>query len=197
MHHWTDVDLIGGHAALDFLNTVPDVGKSRQETRLATWQDYLNWLTAAKVERVDTANGIRVNRPATLAEIHDLRETGYSVFHDLAARKSPEKDTLTKLQDYIKDTVQHAQLNAVANELRWTVPKKDRKPHVHRLVLLIDDLLRSGDLHRLRECSRCTWLFLDTGRGLGRKWCDMRTCGNRAKSEGFRSKRSKGSPRLK
>ena len=197
MREWTQADLIGGHAALDFINTVSDVGKSRHETRLVTWKDYLGWLAAVKVEQFETVNAIKINQSATLAEIHDLRETGYSVFHDLAAGNSPKKDTLAKLQDCIKEAFQHAELNAVTGELRWTLQKKDRNLNIHRLVFLIDDFLRSGELHRLRECGRCTWLFLDTGRGFGRKWCEMRKCGNRAKSEGFRSKRSTRLLRLK
>jgi hypothetical protein len=108
MREWTQTDLIGGHAALDFINTVSDVGKSRDETRLATWKDYLGWLAAAKVEQFEMLNAIKINQSATLAEIHDLRETGYSVFHDLAAGNSPKKDMLAKLQDYIKDAFQHA-----------------------------------------------------------------------------------------
>ncbi|MGH6819514.1 MAG: CGNR zinc finger domain-containing protein [Methylocella sp.] len=40
----------------------------------------------------------------------------------------------------------------------------------------------------MRECGRCTGLFLHHGRGLGRRWCRMNTCGNRAKIERFRSK---------
>ncbi|HIA2401636.1 CGNR zinc finger domain-containing protein, partial [Burkholderia cepacia] len=29
---------------------------------------------------------------------------------------------------------------------------------------------------------------VDRGRGVGRRWCDMRTCGNRAKVEAFRER---------
>ncbi|TIU06903.1 MAG: CGNR zinc finger domain-containing protein, partial [Mesorhizobium sp.] len=31
------------------------------------------------------------------------------------------------------------------------------------------------------SCPRCGWLFLDTSRGGKRRWCSMRTCGNREK----------------
>ncbi|RUT86510.1 MULTISPECIES: CGNR zinc finger domain-containing protein [unclassified Mesorhizobium] len=34
---------------------------------------------------------------------------------------------------------------------------------------------------RLHSCPRCGWLFLDTSRGGKRRWCSMRTCGNREK----------------
>ena len=46
------------------------------------------------------------------------------------------------------------------------------------------DLLTTPLLERVRECpgdETCGWLFLDTSRSGTRRWCDMRTCGNRAK----------------
>lgn len=188
MHEWTHADLIGGHAALDFLNTVSDVGKSRQQTRLETWNDYLGWTAAAKVEQFESVSALKTGHSATLAKIHELREVSYSIFHALAAGNTPNDNVLDKLQTFIRDAYRYAELTVVGGELRWKFRKKDRALHLHRLVLLIDDFLRSADLRRLRECGRCTWLFLDTGRGHGRKWCDMRKCGNRAKSESFRSK---------
>jgi predicted RNA-binding Zn ribbon-like protein len=40
-----------------------------------------------------------------------------------------------------------------------------------------------GDTARLRICEnpQCHWVFKDTSRTGKRKWCSMRSCGNRAK----------------
>lgn len=192
MQSWLEQDLIGGHPALDFLNTVSDVGKTRRETRLATWDDYLAWLNAAKIAPVEgLADVSEENRPAVLSEIHDLRETAYSVLHVLASGAVADRDALAKLQDVIKRALHHATLYPTDVGLRWTVLRDDPKAHVHRLALLIEDFLRAEEVCRLRECGRCTWLFIDKGRGRGRRWCDMGTCGNRAKVESFRAKRSR------
>ena len=45
-------------------------------------------------------------------------------------------------------------------------------------------LLTSDDLGRIRECDAddCNWLFLDRSRGGNRRWCSMKSCGNRAKA---------------
>jgi len=45
-------------------------------------------------------------------------------------------------------------------------------------------LLSSPDLGRLRECAaeRCGRLYLDHTKNRSRRWCDMATCGNRAKA---------------
>jgi predicted RNA-binding Zn ribbon-like protein len=56
------------------------------------------------------------------------------------------------------------------------------------------DLLTSHRIEFLRECAleTCGWLFLDTSRNRTRRWCDMRTCGNRAKVRRFYARARKG-----
>ena len=46
------------------------------------------------------------------------------------------------------------------------------------------ELLTSQDLTFVRECASydCGWLFMDATKNRSRRWCDMRVCGNRAKS---------------
>jgi predicted RNA-binding Zn ribbon-like protein len=45
------------------------------------------------------------------------------------------------------------------------------------------DLLTSQDLWSVKICASdsCNWLFLDTSKNQSRRWCDMKSCGNRAK----------------
>ena len=50
------------------------------------------------------------------------------------------------------------------------------------------ELLTEGPLARVREYpgdDNCGWLFLDTSRNGSRRWCDMSTCGNRAKARRY------------
>ena len=46
------------------------------------------------------------------------------------------------------------------------------------------DLLLSDELAHLRMCAsdECAWLFLDRTKNQRRRWCDMKTCGNRVKA---------------
>jgi predicted RNA-binding Zn ribbon-like protein len=50
--------------------------------------------------------------------------------------------------------------------------------------------LTQGDVARLRICANesCQWAFYDTSRTGRRKWCDMSTCGNRAKAARHRER---------
>ena len=43
-------------------------------------------------------------------------------------------------------------------------------------------LLLSNQPERVKQCRECGWLFYDTTRNLSRRWCDMQTCGNKAKA---------------
>jgi predicted RNA-binding Zn ribbon-like protein len=46
------------------------------------------------------------------------------------------------------------------------------------------DLMTSDKRNSVRQCGAddCAWLFLDESRNHSRRWCDMKTCGNRQKA---------------
>ncbi len=50
----------------------------------------------------------------------------------------------------------------------------------------------AGDAARLRRCANpgCRWLFLDRSKNHSRVWCEMATCGSRAKMSRYRSRRA-------
>jgi predicted RNA-binding Zn ribbon-like protein len=52
------------------------------------------------------------------------------------------------------------------------------------------DALVTGELARVRRCvgARCTRVFLDVTKNGRRRWCDMATCGNRAKAARHRER---------
>ena len=48
----------------------------------------------------------------------------------------------------------------------------------------------SGNPERLRVCANdlCRWVFYDESRAGQRRWCDMASCGNRAKAARHRAR---------
>jgi predicted RNA-binding Zn ribbon-like protein len=61
------------------------------------------------------------------------------------------------------------------------------------MVPIVDsaaDTLVTGALARVRRCAdaRCPRVFLDTTKNGRRRWCDMATCGNRAKAQRHRDR---------
>jgi len=53
------------------------------------------------------------------------------------------------------------------------------------------ELLISGDLGVIREfrSETCPWLFLEESKNHSRRWCDMKTCGNRVKARRYYRRR--------
>ena len=86
-----------------------------------------------------------------------------------------------------------APLRVLRRELgrAYGVPRLDTRPYQlswadsARAVIVRSavELLISEDRSRLRVCAAedCDWLFVDASRNRSRRWCDMGTCGNRAK----------------
>jgi predicted RNA-binding Zn ribbon-like protein len=65
-----------------------------------------------------------------------------------------------------------------------------------RLAEAIARELTQGRPERLRVCENpeCRWIFVDTSHSGRRKWCDMRTCGNRVKVARHRQRRREEQP---
>jgi predicted RNA-binding Zn ribbon-like protein len=45
------------------------------------------------------------------------------------------------------------------------------------------ELLLADKLNRIKECTNCGWLFLDTTKNGTRRWCSMNTCGSIVKAK--------------
>ena len=191
MAHWNRAAFVGGHPALDFLNTVDDHGKTRTRSCIADWESFVGWSRASGLFSESELRALarmrgREECRAKLAEIHNLREIAHAVLRAIAARTAPPKMALKTLEDLIKSALARAALTTRSNGFEWSARTDDPDWMIDALGLAVENLLRTADLERLCECGRCTWLFIDRGRGAGRRWCDMRTCGNRAKAEAFR-----------
>jgi predicted RNA-binding Zn ribbon-like protein len=171
-----------GHPFLAFVNTVTDDGKRRERDSFENGAELLAELKAAGLEEAREAPG-----PGQLRTLRHLREAGYSVLSAIAAGRRPPHEDRLALEAAIKSAMSDATLVFGGARSRWRCGPLGGLHDA--LALAAEDLLQSADLSRLRECRRCTHLFLDHGRGTGRRWCSMARCGNRAKAQSFRERR--------
>lgn len=171
-----------GHSALAFLNTVTDDGKTRAVNSFADGEGLLAQLVAAGA----APRGLPVPGGRQVAAALALREAGYAVLSAMAAGRKPGREEALTLEAAIKGALQDASF--AFGPRGMTVVPGPLGGLLDHLALALHDLLRRDDLDRLRECRRCTHLFLDHGRGRGRRWCAMARCGNRAKAEAFRAR---------
>ncbi len=185
--------LVGGHPALDFVNTVSDSGKTRERSRISDWDHFQSWAHASDIfpkgqlKQLNAVSGLS-NSTSLLEEFHHLREMTYSILSSIASGGTPSTEQQVFIENHIKMAINYAELGYREDRYEWTIAVDHSDWLIGTLALSIENLIRSQEFRKLRECGRCTWLFLDKGRGKGRKWCDMRKCGNRSKSESFRDR---------
>ncbi|KAA5607285.1 hypothetical protein F1188_00500 [Roseospira marina] len=203
MHAWQQHVPQSGHIVLDFLNTIDDELKTRERNALPTWAVTLDWAERAdlltQAERTHLSDVPDGSDPKAVAAEHaallDFRERLWTLLSGVAAEGAPTGEDRAWLADTVRWGVNHAELLWPASgddsAIQWLVPV-DRAGLATlraRLCVALGALLTRPDFRRLRECGRCTALYLNHGRGAGRRWCRMETCGNRAKIERFRGKR--------
>lgn len=195
MHTWMELGPFGGHLILDFVNTVDDDGKTRFLNAIPDWGLVLEWSRKAALLNSTEVNRLseRVNDQGTDREFDKLLEFREVVWRELscfAGNGPTNTKNLAELSEAIRWVLDHSVLEPHDRTFRWvsSIDKLGLKLIRARLALALFDLMSASEVHRLKECGRCTGLFLDQGRGRGRAWCRMKTCGNRAKVERFRSK---------
>lgn len=78
------------------------------------------------------------------------------------------------------------------------VPTQSGDVAAEVVAVLVQALLRASarpGWSRVKACpgTGCGWVFLDGSRNSSRRWCDMTSCGSRAKTATFRARR-RGTP---
>jgi predicted RNA-binding Zn ribbon-like protein len=103
------------------------------------------------------------------------------------ARNEPPCDSdIEELNRTLATTLPRLQLchGGACCSWRWVSEETTIERLLWPVVRSAADLLTGAEVKKVRECASdtCPWLFIDTSRNQRRKWCDMRTCGNRAKA---------------
>ena len=183
--------LFGGHAALDFTNTVDSRGPRWGPDVLQCHDDLLDW--SVRIGLVSTAEAqAGRSRPAAeseaaLVRAKALREAIYRIF---ATRPADQAD-LGLLQREVLWAQAAREIVAEPEGYRWRWQQNDPDTVIRRLALSAAELLMSHRLSRVRSCAgeNCGWLFLDTSRSGHRVWCSEETCGTRNRVRRWRARR--------
>jgi len=212
------VPLVGGHPALDLVNTVapremlPD--GSRPADFLTSPAALLTW--AGRAGFADLAeSGLIVQAwrrnpgagAAALDAVRDLRDSLYITLLDAAALVPQHPDIAAAARQRLHDRwVAAAGRSALRSGHDATrpgpaVPAPPRleigtAPELQiqdRAAAAAMELLLTADYERLRRCppqeGGCGWLVLDQSRNGSRRWCQMADCGSAAKSRRLTERR--------
>jgi predicted RNA-binding Zn ribbon-like protein len=194
--HWVDVDgypmpqRVGGHPALDLCNTWAGWGEPWDSKRewipdydtVAVWTAYVGLVDRDQVGRLR----VRARKETTRAgrvvrDLHALRRALYRVLtedddrgFEVVSRMAQRGVVASRLVEGADGLAGRDLLGSVGLELPLLSAAR-----------AAEDLLTGEERRLVGRCpgDDCGWLFLDR-RGR-RKWCDMASCGNRAKVRAY------------
>jgi predicted RNA-binding Zn ribbon-like protein len=187
-------DYSSGSLCMDLANTWGNRSEPSSD-RLKSFGDLLEWAHGAGVvshrerRELETLAHKEVSRSfGVFRTAHEFRDTVFRVCSATAAdEKVPERE-VSALNAAVQ-TVPRQRLCRGGDccEWEWPAEKPDLRQILWPVIQSAADLVTSTDISRVRECGApdCNWLFLDRSRGGRRRWCDMSTCGNRAKARRY------------
>ena len=196
--HIRRMPLVGGDLALDYINTRGGQPRaSADDEALHDYNDLVAW--ARHVGMLTEAEARRLRRRArrnpddaqhTYQRAVRVRSYLYELFRAVAMghhrpggtsppyaatrpRRSPEPSW---------PAATAASPGAGPTTRSWAPPR----PIVHAAVAL----LTAGQLHRVKRCDGCQWLFIDKSKNRSRRWCRMEDCGTDQKIRRYVARRA-------
>jgi predicted RNA-binding Zn ribbon-like protein len=197
-HRFATRDIIGGDAALDFINTVTGRDQLPRDwldsyTRLLEWaalvrllpENILRALTRrAKTEPKAAA--------AALTRAKVFRETLFALLKGIVSGSAPPKTVLALLREHWISGINAHELRfddgRVVAELRNDAADFDLITSMIAYRMVENVLPLPKDRLRICHGPNCSWLFIDSSKAGRRRWCDMAVCGNAAKSRRFQKR---------
>ncbi len=189
-------DLTGGLLCLDFANTVDDRTDTHPQELLVSFEDLLSWskqahvLTEQEVQQL-TGNAKKHHSEAdrVLKRAVEVREAIFRTFKAIAEDQSPEDGDLITLSGMVAEAQKHARIVPGTEGFRWdwVGTGNELDCMLWPVVRSASDFLTSDELDTVRVCASdtCNWLFIDTSKNHSRRWCNMKSCGNREKARRF------------
>ena len=191
-HSFRPRDFVGGDVVVDLVNTVNARDGDPEDwldgyPRLLEWAELTGSFDPGALRRLERqASRDPVGAARALRSIKELREALHGILGAIGEEETPPEDDGRRLERSWKGAIAHGRIDLSGGEARIRVDVKT--PGLayleHELAIHAIELLQSLPQERTRVCAgpRCGWLFIDRSKAGRRRWCDMATCGNAAKS---------------
>jgi len=192
--------LVGGHPAIDLVNTLGGRPDTPDDEYLHGYTDLLVWcrrtglVKDTQAQRLTAAVADHPNEAdATLPAVLQLRAAVDAVLRARLAQRAPRGEDLDTVRRSYASAVHHAQLHLDDAGCQWNWPAShasDLRAPPGMIALTAFHLLDRARLDQLGQCGHCRWLFLDTSRNHTRRWCSMNACGAVLKMRRHRTKKA-------
>ncbi len=184
---------------LDFVNT-DDLRRGVRVDVLRDFDSLIAWLSAADVLDGERAAGMArraeqqpAGAAAALVEARRVRAALRALAERGAHLEKARADALAEINRVLGRSAGTRRVDTIDDgSFRQSfVPVGDAFAGL--MIPVVESAAQSlvdGDLPRVRRCAdtRCPRVFFDATRNGRRRWCDMATCGNRAKAARFRAR---------
>jgi predicted RNA-binding Zn ribbon-like protein len=200
----TPFEYTGGNLSLDFANTINyRTNPERRKDLLNDYAHLLQWAEESGALNTKTAEQLQHlakdapgGAQSVLRSALQLRDMIYDIFSAVAQRHGIPSTALAVLNGAVQRSFEHAQI-AYGNRhfaWEWVLPERSLDAMTWPVARAAADLLTSQDLALVRQCAAedCAWLFLDRTKNHRRRWCDMKTCGNRSKARRYYQRQKAG-----
>ena len=188
---------VGERLWLDFVNT--DGGMHAADA-VGEFDLLVSWLEAAVALDAERAQMMRrraIQQPsgatAALVDARRVRSALRSLAERGAVTAGVRIDTLNEINRVLGRSAgtRRLELRPDGTFARAFVPVGDAFAGL--MIPIVEsaaDALILGELQRVRRCAdpRCARVFYDGTKNAARRWCDMATCGNRAKAARHRAR---------
>ena len=184
--------LNGSALCLDFVNTIHDRINEPERDYWITPVHLLQWALKAGCIMPKDYEALLKNiesspeqAPKLLKESIRLRALLYSIFYPLSLGKKMAGEDLDAFNVILSKCLSHLRLKAHDKSVsqNWQFKPGDSMIIMVPVTYSAYELLLSDKLDRIKECSNCGWLFLDTTKNGTRRWCSMSTCGSIVKAK--------------
>ena len=186
-----DFDFDGGRLCLDFVNTALGRASGSPSEKLEDYGHLLNWGVQAHIvdqKRAERLLETAQERPGeaeqSLQETRTFREALYRLL--VTDREAHDQADLAVFNSTLAEALGYSRLveHDSGLALGWDEQALPFNRVLWDVVRSAVELLTSDDMQVIRTCANksCDWVFLDTSKNRSRRWCSMKSCGNRAKA---------------
>ena len=187
---WLDTHCIGGHPALDFVNTVSHrIHKADALDRFDSIEKISSWLVFQSLlndqQSITLQDSLIKQRDKLefVRSISKVRKQAGLIFDSIAENKQIPADMMAQVLSVSSHSaIQIDKIAKLPDQASvFSLPSINAKSIRALFGLMIIDGVFRLPANRIHACPRCGWLFYDRSKGGRRKWCDMKACGNREK----------------
>jgi len=194
---------VGNHRALDFVNTSIAV-EGEPRDLLTGLDDLVGWLVRSGALDVAVARaalarwGGRRRGESAVEAARTLRTALRRLADAWVAGKPAPRATVARVNELLARGAGTSRIVPAADGEGFTVERGVRLKEPEDLLVPVAeaaaDLLCRADPGRVRRCAhpQCVLYFLDGTKNGTRRWCDMRTCGNRTNAAAYYRRRRAG-----